>query len=467
MNLYEAWNTTGLTENGCKTNLSSLDANLDLFFAIGSSRKKDITPLFVKALVEDKNLAIRNLLHARDIRNGLGERQTFKDLLITALDYLSSEESEKVISMIPELGRYDDLQTLFGTKYEHLAVSVWLEGIKSGNMLAAKWCPVKDKKGAKPLRKALNLKEVEWRKMIVPLRDTVEQKMCAKEFGLIDYSKLPSVASARYMSAFHKNDTARYQEYKDSLVKGEAKVNAGAVYPYDITKALKHSRHNSDVANAQWKALPNYLEGNDERILPIVDVSGSMTSPVAGNSNVSCMDVAVSLGLYISERTEGLFKDVFMTFSERPTLVKVEGTLEQKVRQMESSSWGMSTDIQAVFTTLLGVAKKHSLPEEHMPTKLLIVSDMQFNSCIRNGESLTAYDMCKAEYEDAGYKLPQLVFWQVNAKSGNIPVTKTTTGTALVSGFSPTILTSLLGGNLNPISVMKNALLVDIYNWQE
>lgn len=461
--LFKAFNTTGVTDKGCKTNMSSMNHNLDLFFAIGASRGKDITNLMSKAFVENQDLAIRNLLHARDIRGGLGERETFKTLLSFVLNDLNKEKVESIISLIPEIGRFDDLKLFFDTRYEKQACMMWLDAIANDNMLAAKWCPVKDKKGAKPLRKFLGLNEANFRKFIVSKRSTVEQKMCSGNWSDIDYSKLPSLASSRYMTAFHRNDEERYQKFKDSLEKGEVTVNSGAVYPYDIIKGLKNSTDNEAVANAQWNALPDYLEGSTEKFLPIVDVSGSMGCRVSGNSNLSCLDVATSLGLYLSERNNSVLKDVFMTFSERPEMVKTEGSLKQRLSQMERSNWGMSTNIQAVFQTLLGVAVEYNVPVEDMPTKLIIVSDMQFNMCMRGDMSVSAFDMMKDSYENSGYKLPEIVFWQVNASQGNVPVTVDQSGTALVSGFSPSIMTSLLKGDLSPENVMLDALMKDRY----
>lgn len=465
MNLYQAFNNTALTENGCAAHHSSLSSCLDFFYVAGASRGKDITADFVKALAENEELAIRTLLWMRDAREGAGERQQFKNLISTLVTQ-QSKVVEKIIPLVPELGRWDDLLVFENTKYQAQAFDLIAKGLKEGNGLCAKWMP-RQGKTANAIRKHMKIKSPkEFRKLLVSLSEVVETKMCAKQWEEIDFEKVPSVAAARYQRAFGRNAEKQYEEYKAKLDKGEAKINASVVYPYDVVKSVQ--RGDGVVASAQWNALPNYIGESQERFLPIVDVSGSMTCKAGGNSSKSettCMDVAVSLGLYLSERANGVFKDVFMTFSEQPQLLKLEGTLQQRVASMKRAPWGMSTNIQSVFNTLLGVAKQYGVPQSEMPTKLLIVSDMQFNSCIVNGNSVTVYQAFKQAYEESGYELPQIVFWNVNCSSGTVPVTKGVEGTALVSGFSPAIMKSLLSGNLSPESVMLDAVMKDRYKF--
>jgi hypothetical protein len=248
-----------------------------------------------------------------------------------------------------------------------------------------------------------------------------------------------------------------------SLEKGETKINAGALYPYDVIKNLKHGI--SEGANQQWNALPNYMENNNERIIPLVDVSGSMECSAGNNKNVSCMDVSISLGLYISERNIGPFKDAFITFSSNPQLEIVTGTLQERYNQMSGSEWGMSTNLESAFALILNQAKKHNVPESEMPTTLIILSDMEFNSAVNslwgeeNSWNPTAQQMIESMYSDAGYKMPKIIYWNLNGKGNNYPVSFDKEGTALVSGFSPALLTSLLSGkNFTPESMMFDVI---------
>jgi hypothetical protein len=451
------------TENGCKSYDSTLNKNLDLFYLAGSSRGEDITPAWAAAFSENSELATRIALYCRDIRQGQGERQQFKNYIKFLLAQHQTEILSRIITKIPELGRFDDLEVFFGTVLEKEAATVWLKALKDGNGLAFKWVPRKDKKGAKPLRKVVGMNEQQWRKFVVAGSSTVEQQMCAKQWDDINFEHVPSVASGRYQKAFTKQCGERYEQYKEALVKGEAKVNAGAVYPYDVLRALKQGDHR--LADAQWKALPDFLDGSTESILPIVDVSGSMQTNITPTT--TALDIAISLGLYLSERNKGAFKDCFMTFSEVPQLCKLVGTggLSEKVQAMSRANWGMSTSIAAVFNLILTAAQQHNVPQEDMPSKLLIVSDMQFNQCMKNGDSIHAFTMMKDNFSMAGYKLPQIVFWQVNARAGGIPVTAGTHGTALVSGFSPSIMKSLLKGDLEPVKVMLDTVNVERYDF--
>jgi hypothetical protein len=322
----------------------------------------------------------------------------------------------------------------------------------------AKWMPrlggkvsKEDRLIANKVRVALGMTPAEYRKLLVSNTNVVETAMCRKNWDSIDYQKIPSLAMSRYTKAFTKNDVDRFAAYIKAVEKGEAKINAGAVYPYDITKALKHSG-NASVANVQWNAQPNYLEGNTEKIMSMVDVSGSMEQIVSGD--VTAMDIAISLGIYVSERLEGAFKDHFITFTSNPTLQQLGGTLEQRVNQIKGPV-GYDTNLLAAFKMLLNAAVRGNVPASDMPDKILIISDMEFNNSCIKGREYSAWEAISKEYKMAGYERPQIIFWRVDVKSvGNFPVKYDEQGTALVSGFSPSILTSLLGGELNPVRVM-------------
>ncbi len=463
MTTVENQNVT-LTDNGMVTNPTSLNKCVDLFFSIGSMRGKSkdkVVNLFNEAYNENPLVASKILFWVRDVRSGAGERQTFRDV-ISYLTTNSPQTVRKNIGLIPEFGRWDDVLVLFGTELEDDMFSLIKTALSNGDGLCAKWMP---RKGvvANKLRKLFRTTPKQYRKMLVGLTNVVESKMCAKDWEKIDYSKLPSLASSRYQKSFNKNDNERYNEYKKSLQDGTAKVNAGAVYPYDIVKSMNMGG-DKIVSEKQWESLPNWLEGSVERILPVVDVSGSMCVEVGGNPNLSCMDVAVSLGMYISERNEGSFKDAFITFSNNPQLQYLTGTLSERLRQLRNAEWGMSTDLEAVFNLILNQAKMNNVPESNMPTKILILSDMQFNQATRR-DKLGAQSMIESMYEELGYTKPDIIYWNLNAKGGNFPVEFDKNGTALVSGFSPSILKSLLGGkNMTPESIMMDTVNDERYS---
>jgi hypothetical protein len=444
------------TENGMVTNSSTLNECLNLFFTIGAMRGQDVgrlISLFSKAFNEDPQTALRILFWVRDVRGGAGERQVAKDIL----SYLVSTSPNTIkpfINLIPEYGRWDDLYVFMNTSLESDAIDTVIKGLEDKNGLCAKWVP---RKGEvfNTIRKKMGVTPKELRKLIVGLSKTVEQLMCSQKWEEIEYSKIPSLAMARYTKAFGKNDEVRFTEFKEALKQGETKVNAGALYPYDVTKTV--DRGDKELANEQWKALPNFMEGSEDMILPVVDVSGSMGVAAGRNPNLTCLDVAMSLGLYISERNEGPFKDCFITFSSSPKLEVLKGDLSERLRQLYRADWGMSTNLEAVFNLILTQAIRHNVPQEQMPNKVLILSDMEFDRCVYKRDS--AIQMIRTKYQEAGYELPNVVFWNIQSRGDNFPVRFDEDGTCLVSGFSPSILTSLLGGDdMTPVSIMKKTV---------
>jgi len=452
-------NQEARTANGMKARKSSANACVDLFYNIAASRGKNVIPSFVAAFVEDKELAVRIALWARDARGGAGERQVFKDIL-KWVDQNDSELATRILHKVPELGRWDDL--LVVEQSREAAFTMIKSALEDKNGLAAKWMPRKGD-DAIALRNYLGYSPKRYRKTLVNLTKVVETAMCAKEWGVINYNHVPSVAAARYQKAFTKHDTARYQEYREGLAKGETKVNASTLYPYDVIKSVRHG--DKLVALAQWEALPNYV--GDANVLPLVDVSGSMGCPAGGygsKSVVSCLDVAVSLGLYLADKNKGKFKDTFLTFSGTPELLHLKGDLLKKMEQMERSSWAMNTNLNKAFEKILDTALKGKVPNEEMPKILLILSDMQFDACVKHDDS--AIQMIQRKYEDAGYTMPNVVFWNLNASYGNTPVKYDRSGTALVSGFSPSLMMSILAGKeFTPESIMLETVSKERYNF--
>ncbi len=342
------------------------------------------------------------------------------------------------------------------------------EKIMTGS-LVAKWMPRPNvgnrekKRYASAIRKYLSLSPKEYRKLLVENSNTVEQLMCSKNFSTIDYSKLPSKAMSDYMKSFSKNDLVRFQAFLDSVEKGETKINAGAVYPYDIIKSLNQG--NSQGANVQWNALPNYLENNLEKVLPLVDVSSSMDQNIGDNANLNVLDVAISLGLYISEKNIGPFQDAFISFDSRPQLITVKGSLYERYEQMKLSPWGGSTNLAASFDLILDKAIEGNVAQADMPTMMIIFSDMEFDRTDSRWND-TAQEMIERKFSTAGYKIPKIVYWNLASRGDkNKPVRFDKNGTALVSGFSPALLTGLLSGkDVTPLAMMKSVIDSERYS---
>jgi len=458
-------NQEARTANGMKARKSTAKATVDLFYKIGASRGKDITGDFTAAYVENSDVALRIAQWARDVRGGAGERQLFRDILVH-LEKRDPDAALALLKKIPEVGRWDDIFVFSNPVLKSAAYTMLGDALRAKNGLAAKWTPRKGQIAAE-VRAFFGMTPKQYRKSLVALTKVVETQMCAGDWDNINFSHVPSVAARNYKKAFNRH-TPAFAEYVAKLVSGDktVKVNASAIFPHDVLKGIAHSYNKLDKTEtdhviAQWDALPNYV--GDASILPLVDVSGSMTTSVPG-SNVRCLDVAVGLGLYLADKNKGVFKDTFLTFSSKPQLVTLKGNIVDKVTQMSKSDWEMSTNLHAAMDKILSVAVKGSVPASDMPKMLLILSDMQFNQCARFDDS--AMEMIERKFETAGYVVPQIVFWNLNS-SDNVPVKADKSGAALVSGFSPSIMTALLSADMNqftPEGIMLKTVMVPRYD---
>lgn len=467
---------TTYTQNGMVARESSANACVNFFYKAGSSRNKDIFSDFIAAYVENPDIAVRILLWLRDIREGAGERDTFRNIL-RDFSKLHPEIVELIIPVIPELGRWDDL-LIFDDKSEcqNKAFELIASELRNKNGLVAKWMP-REKSAkrdiANKLRNFLNMDSASYRKMLSSLSSTVEDKMCAKKWSDIDYSHVPSVAASRYSSAFYLNDTARYSEYVKSLSNSNAntKVNAGAIFPHDVISKMISGWYSMEslsdteigLMREQWRSLPNYM-GNS-RIMPMIDVSGSMYVPISGNGGTLAIHVAIALGLYIADKNTGSFSDTYLTFSQNPQLRIAQGEIDEKISQLVNDEWGMNTNLERAFEKILDVAKTNQVSPNEMPEYLVILSDMEFDVAVKTDQ--TAFEMVKYHYQQSGYQMPKIVFWNLNSAS-HVPVRYDENGTAMVSGFNTSIMKSLLSdadlSDFSPENVMLDTVMKDRYS---
>lgn len=458
-------NQATFTTNGMPALKSSGSAVTDLFYEIGAMRGKDPVPAFAAAFGENKDHAMRIALWARDVRGGAGERKIFRDILLW-LELVNPEAAVLLALKVPEIGRWDDLLVFSGSPLKRLAYALIGRALIDGNGLCAKWMP---RKGAiaEELRAYIGLNHRSYRKLLVELTKVVETQMCAQNWDEINFSHVPSVAASRYRKAFYRH-TENFAEYVKRIKNGDkaVKVNASALYPHDLTSKLRVVENSTegDHIQAQWDALPNYV--GDASILAMIDVSGSMSCPVGNSKTVQCIDVAVGLGLYLADMNKGAFKDTFLTFSEDPKLLHIQGSLAEKHAQMKHVAWGMNTDLGKALDIVLCTAVTHSVPREEMPKMLLILSDMQFDGGVNTGSAMA---MIAKKYAEAEYTMPKIVFWNLNAQAENKPVSLNESGVALVGGFSPAILKSVLANDLDsfsPESIMLRTIMNERYDYQ-
>ena len=490
-----------ITENGAVGYRTTGKNLLDLNFAVASLRKmsdNEVSKRFMKAFCEDQVLAMKWLFYARDVRGGLGERRLFR-VVLADLIKSNPEMVIPVINLIPEYGRFDDLWCLLDDKEAANVVYQIVDNqlkqdwenmaAKKPISLIAKWMPsinassAKTKEYGKKLCKALKMTEREYRKALSKLRkylDVVEVKMSDKNWSEIKYEAVPSRANLIYNSAFLRNDEARRREYLSKLEKGEAKINASTLFPHDIVHKYMTGnvwsarlKPKDATIEALWKALPDTVQGCGNTIV-VADGSGSMTTRVDNNSGVTALEVANALAIYFAEHSSGQFKDKYITFSERPQFVDFSkcNTLHDKLQTALAHNEVANTNIEKVFDLILTSAVNNHMSQEDLPKNILIISDMEFDSatCIRSSRSYgyirpdqRLFDVIAQKYARAGYKMPRLVFWNVNSRTGTIPVKENELGVALVSGFSINVAKMVMSGKTDPFECLLETLNSERY----
>ena len=471
------------TENGAVTYLSTGSHCLNLFSTIGAIRREldnKIIARFIKAFTENKDIATKILFFSRDVRGGLGERRVFRVIL----RWLAKNEPETVIKNIPyisEYGRFDDLLSLIGTPCESQALKYLknqfdldmraMETLGEVSLLA-KWLPSINTSNyktvfmAKKVAKNFNMNYATYRKSLSKLRaylQIIENNLREKDYTF-DYEKQPSKALFKYRNAFIRNDEERYSEFLANVEKGKAKLNASTLAPYELIEPFMRNgylralcKKEKEALNATWNALPNYC--NNENSLAVVDVSGSMYctgKPVAAS-------VALSLGIYFAERNTGCFKDHFVIFSDRPKLLNLKGeTFYDKLRYVSSFNDVANTNIEAVFDLILRAAVCNKVKQSELPSKIYLISDMEFDEAVENSE-LTNFENAKKKFEENGYKLPTIVFWNVASRNAQQPVTQNENGVVLVSGCTPKLFEMVASGSVNPFSFMMEVVESERY----
>ena len=468
------------TENGAQAYNSTSNALLDLFGTIGSLRgrdKKEVELLVDEAYKADPLFATKIIFYARDIREGCGERDVFRNII----KYLADNHIEALINniaLIPEYGRWDDLYCLVGTKLEsdmwEVMFHQWMKDIfdcanKRPVSLLAKWIKTPDgssketrKLGCLTARKLGYDNIKEFKKTLRTLRrwiDVTEVKMTANEWENIDYSKVPSNAMNKYREAFYRHDSERFEEFIDNAIIGETKINSSTLYPYDIVEKILYKREDSKVLEAQWRQLPNYVEEGTNAIV-VADVSGSMTGrPMA---------TSIGLALYFAERNTGAYHNLFMTFSDKPSVVTLKGdTLKQRIKFINRVSWGFNTDLEKVFRKVLKIAIDNNIPQEEMVKSIIVVSDMEIDEATDDfhHNEWSFYDNMRNLYAEHGYEIPNIVFWNVDSRNDVFHADATRKGVQLCSGQSINTFKQLMGCvGMTPVEMMEKVINSERYS---
>lgn len=477
--------THTFTENGARAHNTTNNACLDLFGTIGALRSRDdadVQRLFSEAYKEDKLLATKILFYARDIREGCGERKIFRNLI----KYLACYHPEALrpnIDLIGVYGRYDDLYELIDTPLEPEMWTVMgkqlredIHAMKRGEAcsLLAKWIKTPDASSKKTrqlgITTALSLGYTVYgfKRILRQLRKhigVVEALMSTKQWDKIKYPEVPSRAMMIYRNAFMRHDEERFKEFTSKALKGETKINSSTLYPYDITEKYMISMRawytgrmlsedEKKVLEAQWRQLPNYVEPGTNAIV-MADVSGSMYGrPLA---------TSIGLALYFAEHNTGAYHNMFMTFSGSPAIVRVTGnTLEEKLVGITSSEWGMNTDLESAFDNVLEVAISNHVPRNEMVKSIIVVSDMEIDQC--SDDDWSFYDAMKRRFENNGYDIPNIVFWNVDSRHDVFHADSKRKGVQLCSGQSATTFKQLMGCiGMTPVEMMLKVINSDRY----
>lgn len=469
-----AMNVSGSTWNGALSNTTpdvtgETSGRISLLFkAVRGLDKERLYSYLSEAADENIEDTIVLAFHIRDCRGGKGERAIGKQCFEWIYEN-HKDIYETIASLIPEYGRWDDiLGNDVGNKIVASQLKKDIENMNSGKSvsLCAKWAPsegssldIKSDLVSSLCRELGSIRPKEYRKVFIsPLRDyikIVEKYMSSNEWESIEYSKVPSQAIRRLKGAFKRNDKERFAEWSSLLASGETKANGKQASPHELVREIRKTGDADDVCEAQWKILEDEVLklGPLNRALFVVDTSGSMCFP----DNIP-LDVSVSLGLLGASAVRGVFHNHVITFQSSPSFQVIkDGTLTERYKQISSIPWGSSTNIEAVFDLILDRGNACNLTDADMPEKVFIISDMQFDAA--SDSSMTNFKVIDKKYKESNFTRPNIIFWNVAGSSDDFPVTVDDNGTALISGFSPSVMKAVLtGGDYNPYTICREVI---------
>ena len=493
------------TENGALLYATTGKTLLDMNYQLSSMRNwsdKQIIDMWRKAYTENPRLAIRWFAYVMDVREGQGERRTSRIILKDIAENGGTSILKNLLPLLPEYSRWDIIYTLIDNKslYPYLSKVIknqWTSDVINMNKnkpisLLAKWMDSANSKvpetrsnGLKTA-KILGLSETQYRKTLSLLRkhlDIVERKMSSNNWQAIDYEHVPSKANLLYNKAFLRHDEERRRLYLNALTKGEAKINSSVAFPHEIVHKYggdSYSLTKYDTAlEGMWKSLPNLVK-NGETTLVVRDDSGTMCCTVDRKSSVTALEVATALSIYFAERAKGPYHNTFLSFSATPKILQMvdSWSLRDKLNYAYKHCEISNTNIEATFQLVLDTAIKNQCSQDELPDNLLFITDGEFDSmtCCGGvksnwyspyniGTDPTFFARMDKKFKDAGYKMPKLIFWNVNNRSGAIPVKEHNKFPAiLVSGFSVNTLKMVLSGKTNPWDAFVDTLMVPRYD---
>ena len=464
------------TENLALTHKSTMSGLLDLFSMGAAYRTRsdeDCIFLFKKAFDENPVYALKCLFYLRDIRGGQGERRFFRVVIHWLADH-ETEAMRRNLKYVPEFGRYDDWYEFVGTKLENemfelMRQQLMLDVQCKTPSLLAKWLKSentsskKSRELANKTRMAFGMNHRDYRKVLSTLRariNVLERLMSENRWDEIEFDKIPSKAGFIYRNAFARHDMIK-AKYEHFVKDEKTTVNAGTLYPYEVVaKAYNltnagyyYWNRKTDIdpieraaINKYWANLKDVFDGYSFNGLCICDTSGSMW----GTEASAPINVAISIALYCAEHAGGPFANHYISFSSRPQLIETAGIdFVDKVERIYSTNLCENTNIEAAFDMVLNTAISNHVPQTEMPHNLIICSDMEFDAARGyyggNNDYSTLMENIERKWTRHGYKMPNLIFWNIQARQNNIPMI-VKDGISFVSGMSPTIFTQIMTG---------------------
>lgn len=461
-----------LNEKGAVGFDTTYDPSLDLFARLGSFPREPndeqmevLRDLTRKAFIFNEKETAIILFNLRDRLEGVGHRKIFRELFWFAIQFCPT--FEKLIPLIPEYGRWDDLFSLLHSKYKSVVADLvrkqLAKDLQSNNpSLLGKWLPSintsskEAKTLANILAKELGLKPADYRKTCSRLRKRigiVEHNICTQNFEDLKYSNVPSLAMSKYTNIFETKDRDNYHKFLDDVVNGKAKINTSTLNIVDMALSADKERVSADLLNAQFDNLPDFGKCQS---LVCMDGSGSMYTE---RYKVRPIDVAKSLTIYCSTRNE-VYKNQFITFGDEVKFVTLKSTnFCDKIKELSKYDDCGTTNFENVFLQILNHAKFYNLTKDQMIKNLIVVSDMQFDDpCCFKYANDSVYRKLQELFKAEGYEMPKIIFWNVGA-SVAMPITVDDYNATILSGWSQNMLRYILSGSeITPRLILNEVL---------
>jgi hypothetical protein len=462
------------TENGAVALQTSGSCIVDYFMMYTRTLPNDSNYKYLQECWnKDPEQTVAIIFNGRDRVSGKKEKKVSNEAMLWLRRNKPNTYRANIMTFVNKYGCWKDLlyiayhlkkKEVFSKNFE---LELFANKLREDQLLAsdnntvslcAKWAPSENDRNdtrrhfAQKIASILYGKEdskkmERYRKeFLVPLRKKikiVETLMCENRWGEIDYENVPGVASKKYLKAFNKHDKERYNNFLEDVRSGKKEIKVTGILPHELLKFyIDNPEGPNETIELQWRTIIENVKsaGCLKSALAMIDISGSMFSASNGDIPARC---AISLGILTSLCCEGSFHKKVMSFSEKPTIVTLQGdSLYDCWKDVQKIPMGYNTNFIACTQTILDLANMFNVPDEQLPKKLIALTDMQFDAVTDNPHDLkTTYEHIVQMYKENNYTPAKFIFWNLNSDHHeSFPVRCDVEGTALVSGFSEQLL---------------------------